>query len=400
MPYQSARDLPSFVEMSQQLSSLKLLRFLIPRSERPKVKEVEAQPNFLGNTVDEFYAVLGPRNWIFHDTLNLQDIADLLAASADPAEAERRLIDYYKGLDNLHFLVRGLGAFEALRKRRHLVQRAYDDYMAERNYACIHVLLSVMDGFVNEFETVRRGLHAREAEELDAFDSVVGHHMGLTRAHSTFRSRKGATSSEPVFELYRNGIVHGTLLNYDNDVVATKAWNRLFALVDWAKARQKEQKPPPTQPSWKEIFAQLADNARKQKANEAWKPLRLEPADEGFQAHGAYVTCEQYLSYWGQRNYGAMAAMLSSMTRNAYGAKMPRQIRQEYSSYTLSSYEIVEINHTAPAVCEVKAELLLNEHERRTVQFRWVYEDDRGDFVASSLPGAWRLMIWGPAAFL
>jgi hypothetical protein len=95
-----------------------------------------------------------------------------------------------------------------------------------------------------------------------------------------------------------------------------------------------------------------------------------------------------------------MAAMLSSMTRNAYGAKMPRQIRQEYSSYTLSSYEIVEIYHTAPAVCEVKAQLMLNEHERRTVQFRWVYEDDRGDFVASSLPGAWRLMIWGPAAFL
>jgi hypothetical protein len=269
MPYKSARDLPSFVEMSQQLSSLKLLRLIIPKNERPKVKELGAQLNFLGDTVDKFYATLGPHNWVFHDTLNIQDIADLLAASADPADAERRLIAYYKSLDNLHFLVRGLGAIEALRKRRHLVQRAYDDYMAERYYACIHVLLSVMDGFVNEFETVRRGLHAREAEELDAFDSVVGHHMGLTRAHSTFRSRKGATSSEPVFELYRNGIVHGTLLNYDNDVVATKAWNRLFALVDWAKARQKEQKPPPTQPSWKEIFAQLADNARKQKANEA-----------------------------------------------------------------------------------------------------------------------------------
>src|SRR5215208_7114846 len=173
MPYQSARDLPSFVEMSQQLSSLKLLRFLIPKSERPKVKEVEAQLNFMGNTVDKFYAVLGPRNWIFHDTLNLQDIADLLAASADPAEAERRLIDYYKGLDNLHFLVRGLGAFEALRKRRHLVQRAYDDYMAQRYYACIHVLLSVMDGFVNEFETVRRGLHAREAEDLVLQPEIV-----------------------------------------------------------------------------------------------------------------------------------------------------------------------------------------------------------------------------------
>jgi hypothetical protein len=146
MPYQSARDLPSFMEMSQQLSSLKLLRFLIPTNERPKVKELEAQLNLLGDTVDKFYAILGPRNWVFHDALNVQDIADLLAASADPADAESRLIAYYKSLDNLYFLVRGLGAFEALRKRRHLVQRAYDDYIAERYYACILVLLSVMDG--------------------------------------------------------------------------------------------------------------------------------------------------------------------------------------------------------------------------------------------------------------
>jgi hypothetical protein len=400
MPYQSARDLPSFMEMSQQLASLKLLRFLIPKGERPKVKELEAQLNFLGDTVDKFYATLGPRNWVFHDTLNVQDIADLLAASADPPDAESRLIAYYRGLDNLHFLVRGLGALEALRKRRHLVQRAYDDYMAERYYACIHVLLSVMDGFVNEFEAVRRGLHAREAEELDAFDSVVGHHMGLTRAHATFRSRKGTTSSEPVFELHRNGIVHGTLLNYDNDVVATKAWNRLFALVDWAKSRLKEQKPPPEQPSWKEIIVQLANNARKQKADEAWKPLRLESADEGFKSHAAYIACEQYLVLWRQRNYGDMASMLSSMTRIAYGASMPRQIRQEYSVLDLSSFEIVEIDHTAPAVCEVEAELLLNGTDRRTVRLRWVYEDEEGDFVASSLPGAWRLMIWGPAAFL
>jgi hypothetical protein len=61
MPYESARDLPSFVEMSQQLASLKLLRFLLPKTERPKVKELEAQLRSMGDTVDKFYEVLGPR---------------------------------------------------------------------------------------------------------------------------------------------------------------------------------------------------------------------------------------------------------------------------------------------------------------------------------------------------
>jgi hypothetical protein len=84
----------------------------------------------------------------------------------------------------------------------------------------------------------------------------------LTRPSGAARVRQAAI----LYELYRNGIIHGTLLNYDNDVVATKAWNRLFAVVDWAKARTKEQQPPRAEPTWWEVFAQLADNARKERA--------------------------------------------------------------------------------------------------------------------------------------
>jgi hypothetical protein len=48
-------------------------------------------------------------------------------------------------------------------------------------------LLSVMDGFVNDVDHgERRGLHARDADEMGAWDSVVGHHMGLTHAHLSF----------------------------------------------------------------------------------------------------------------------------------------------------------------------------------------------------------------------
>jgi hypothetical protein len=165
----------------------------------------------------------------------------------------------------------------------------------EREALNSYVLLSVMDGFVNEFESARRGLHTREAEELDARDSVVGHHMGLTRAHATFTRRKGATSDEPVYELYRHGIVHGTILSYDNDVVATKAWNRLFAVTDWAKAKVKEQQPPKREPTWRELFAQLADNARKERANKEWKPETVVPSDSSFETHPARVVCEHLL---------------------------------------------------------------------------------------------------------
>jgi hypothetical protein len=399
MPYESAHDLPSFVDMSQQVKSIKLLRFILPKDQRKAVKELEAQLSFLGDTVDRFYSVLGPRNWVFHDSLFVDEIAGLLDASASPEEAERNLIEYYRNPEKLELMVPAINAFQELRKRKHLVRRAQDDYLAGRYYACTLVLLTVMDGFVNEFEAVRRGLHAREAEELDAFDSVVGHHMGLTSAQATFRRSKGATSTDPVYELYRNGIIHGTLLNYDNEVVATKAWNRLFAVIDWAKTRAKERQPPPPQPTWRELFTRIADHARQERAYKEWKPKTLLLSDEGFRSHPVHPACEQLLTFWSQRNYGRIATLLSRSVQDAYGGSMPRQVRNEYSPYNLSSFELLKIDETAPAVCEVEALLAFDTGEQKAAYLRWIYEDDAGDYVASSLPGGWRLMVWGPAGF-
>jgi hypothetical protein len=400
MPYESAHDLPSFVEMQQTLEGLKLFRFLIPKDKRPDVKELERQLKHLGDTVNRFYDVLGSRNWVFHDSLSIDRIASILDGSSTPDDAERRLIDYYMDPDDPQFLLRPARAFPALRRRIHLVQRARDDYFAGRYYSCVLVLLTVMDGFVNEFEAVRRGLSARTAEELDAFDAVVGHHMGLTNAHKTFRKSRGTTSDEPVYDLYRNGILHGMLLNYDNDVLATKAWNRLFAIVDWAKAREKQQRPPKPQPTWREMLGLLADNAQQKEALESWRPQTLTPADEGFEDHAAYKMCNQFLVYWVQRNYGAIAGLVMKQTKDAYGRAMPRQINSEYSQHRLSQYEIRKLEHSAAAICIIDVTLTFESGDEKTANLRWIYESEMGDPVVPPQAGDWRLVLWGPAAFL
>jgi len=71
MAYESAHDLPSFVELSKQFKGLKLLRFLLPKNQRSELKNLEAQLKEMGDTVDDFYKLLGGRHWIFHDQLNL-----------------------------------------------------------------------------------------------------------------------------------------------------------------------------------------------------------------------------------------------------------------------------------------------------------------------------------------
>ncbi|CNE52663.1 Uncharacterised protein [Mycobacterium tuberculosis] len=326
-------------------------------------------------------------------------MADLLDSTSDPKKVEEGLIAYYNDPEYLFYLMVGMYQLAAMRKRRHLVEAAKDDYFAGRYYSCIHVLLSVMDGFVNEYETVRRGLHARQEEELQAWDSIVGHHMGLTNAHKTFTKGRSKTNEEPIYELYRNGIVHGSQLNYNNVIVATKAWNRLFAVIDWAKARKREKTPAPVKSSWRELFARFNEIQTHKRALDAWKPAKLAEGYDEFERHPAYIAASGFLDVWKRCNYGDMAKAVAAEASKKHDKAMPARIREEYLPYRLSSYQIVEIDHCAPAICMVTTRLVLASGEQ-IASMRWIHENDKGEPIAASLPGSWRLLLWEPSSFL
>ncbi|MBF6185128.1 MULTISPECIES: hypothetical protein [Nocardia] len=210
--------MPSIIELNKQLAAYRWLQYFAPKKKRPNAKEIRQQVEYITDTVDSFYALLGPRHWVFHDNLNLERMAAIVSKHHDNADAaEAALIAYYQDEELLRFWARRLGNRKAMKSRRHLIEHALDDYFSGRYYAVVHVLLSVMDGYVNDTDTqLRKGLHARKNEDVDAWDSVVGHHPGLTHAHATFRKGFYATDEPETFELYRNGIVHGMLPNYDN----------------------------------------------------------------------------------------------------------------------------------------------------------------------------------------
>ncbi|NEB94266.1 hypothetical protein [Streptomyces bauhiniae] len=401
--YASALDLPSVRQLRKQLREARALRFLAPRGQRPDLAAIKRQLQHICETVDTFYQVLGPRNWVFHENLPVDAIAELLTSDGGPEAAEKAFIALYTDQDALALRLQMINKLSALRKRQHLILKAHEDYAAGRYYACIHLLLSVMDGFVNEFETVRRGLHARQAEDLHAWDSVVGHHMGLANAHKTFIKGKSATNDEPVYELYRNGIVHGSLLNYDNIVVATKAWNRLFAVVDWANATLKEKTPPPPRPTMRQLWQSLSELSRQQQANAAWKPHRVSADQAAFGQEETASATEQFLVAWTQRNYGRMAQWISQPIRDKHGAAMPREVRMLYADRPLSAFTVVTVDHIAPASCIVEVKLhLADQPDDHAIPatLRWLHEDDQGDPVASLLPGQWRLFCWEPHQFI
>lgn len=183
VPYGSMEDLPSVIEARQMLLGMRLLGWVGGRKVRAEVRELWARLDEITGVVDSFYSALGDRGWIFHDDLNLQAMSEI-ASSPEAELAEQRLIAYYMSGDHLQWSLRRLGHHSAMRPRLPLVQRALHDYGERRFYSCVLVLLSVMDGFVNDFEPARRkGLHARESEDMSAWDKAAGHHQGLASAH-------------------------------------------------------------------------------------------------------------------------------------------------------------------------------------------------------------------------
>lgn len=396
-PYGSAADLPSIADMLEQIHGLKLLTRVVARRHRSSIVALEKQLREHVTAVDTFYELLGPRNWIFHDDLNLSFAKSLILLSEE--DAERALIDFYRDPDELRILVRRLGRFPELGVRAPLIERAEADFHAGRHYSTVQLLLSVMDGFVNDIEPAnRRGLHARDADEMVAWDSVVGHHMGLAHAHQTFTKTIRKVSTEEVRELYRNGIVHGTLVNYDNEFVSCKSWNRLFAVADWATSRRKQGSKPKARASWRDISRSLERNRQTKRALNQWGPSSLRAGDEGFEVDEVVARSREYLEAWIARNFGRMAALLSPLVSESSEAKTAGAIRSAFASARLTGFQVESVRHSAAAVALVDVVLGQGGDVGVPGRMRWLRSGPDGISVAPNEPGTWGLITWTDTA--
>jgi hypothetical protein len=384
--------------MLQQIQGMKLLTRFVARDQRSKLVELEAQVRELTETVDKFYSLLGTRHWIFHDHLNVEKVKALVVL--DPEAAEERFIEIYRDPEALRFMIMRLNGLSAMRSRMGLIDKARIDYQEGRFYSTVLLLITVMDGFVNDLEPARRrGLHTREAAELAAWDSVVGHHMGLTNAHSTFTRNTYKTSIEPLYELQRHGIIHGTLLNYDNVVVATKAWNRLFAVADWATSVEKESEPPQPEPTWRELLGQIRRNQAAKKALAEWQPKTLEADEPAFATEDVCKRAKAYLDAWKVKNYGTMASLISPMLAEDTPRGTAGVVRSEFESWELADFKLMRAAFEAAAVCEIDVDLVIDSRVR-SARMRWIREGADGMAAMPNEDGAWYLYFWGPWAML
>lgn len=402
-PYGSAHDLPSFVEMRQQLRLLKGVTRLVMRDKRAEIIRLERQMKEMADRVDAFYDRLGPRHWTFNDWMSLEAIDAILNETTTPDEAEARLIELHRDTEAAKWRLLRLRNVDGLRQRHHLLARARDDYDAGRFDTCALLLIVVMDGFVNDFQPdKRKGLAARDADEMVAWDSVTGHHLGLTNALKPFLRTIKKRVDDEVFELHRHGILHGSVTNFNNAVVATKAWNLLFAVVDWSiatakKVKDDEKRP---EPDWRETLSSLAEYGRRKKARDQFAPWAVHAASQTFEKDEVVLQTRVFVDAWQKKQWGRIVPLMPPqlISRKRPG-EAAEYAKSWFDTHEIGAVQIDRVEYTQSSVAEVRGSATID-GVSGNLRLRWVYFDSGGELAINGEAGSWHLAVVAPNTYL
>jgi hypothetical protein len=183
------------------------------------------------------------------------------------------------------------------------------------------------------------------------------------------------------------------LVNYDNEYVGAKAWNRLCAVRDWATSMRKAAEPPKQQPSFMDTLRRIDHNRRTKEALDAWAPREVGAGDQGFDADEVVVASRAYLDGWMKRNFGAMGALVAQLVAEDTPGVTAGMMRDAFEGELLTGYQLLRVSHSAAAVAIVDV-ILRTGGEDIHCTMRWIRHGEDGMAVAPNEPGRWGLMTW------
>ena len=386
--YATASDLPSFIDLQSQLDSLnEWLPFIHGerrRNLRKQIREVQKQSDRLKQLVDQFNELLGPRHWIFTNGFGLTEMRKILDTK-DSNVAEQRLLTWHEvNLEGILFL---LNKQQGLRIRMPLIRKALNDYFSKRYYSVVYLLIAAVDGFVNDVDPAnRRDLTSREPEEMAAYDSVTAVGSALPVVAKIYQTGFHRFSDMNVTEVYRNGIMHGMLVNFDNQIVATKAWNLLFAAADWADACEKRKvqiaTPPKTEASLSELIQSSQQISADNEKLEQWEPYETGIQDSDPDSSGIRRDCTAFLEAWKTKNYMRLGSFLPNYSKYSEG-KMAGQAREVFKEHQINGGSILRIENLAAAVAYTTISIAPDGDDEYTTRLRWIRVESASGMATS-----------------
>jgi len=255
---------PSYTDLLKQIDSLKSILNLLPVSGKEELKKnistIEQQINTLRFEPDKFNQHYSDLGWIAYESMNSDLMKEVIKLAEDNKrdDGEQLLLEYYADDDRIKYLLTRLKNRTGFSKRYELLRKAYEDYKSGRFHSCIPVFLRIIDGVVDEVTKSNKGFFASDFNP-NLWNSIVGHESGLAKIAKIYAKTRKKVNTEPITLPYRNGILHGKDINYDNDLVATKCLATIFAVGDWVEQYESGKHIKPESPKPQSILQQLKE---------------------------------------------------------------------------------------------------------------------------------------------
>lgn len=386
-------DLPSYSEPRDQINAahkvgklIKVFSFFGLKNEKlneafSKIPDLKKEADHLSTLPDRFNQHFARLGWIAHESMNtpLMDKSVELAEKGEIKNAENLLADHFTSTE-INWLQHRFKVRSEFRIRYDLIEKAYNETLNKSFYTCIPLLLTIIDGVVNDISK-SKGFFS-ENTDLSAWDSVAAHHSGLAAIRDIFISSRKKTNLDEIFLPYRNGILHGRDLRYNNKLVAGKCWSTLFAINDWAKAlnekkpeEQTDRKPETLGEAVREFGRVIKDyqewkikSGKEWKKIEDWTPrINIDTTPSNFGEFTPEKTAFEIAESWQKKNYGKIAKLIHRFSDRELNINVEAGIlRKELQNKTLHSFKIKSIKDEVPAISEVTMEVIydLNSEKR------------------------------------
>lgn len=213
---------------------------------------------------DQFNAAFAAQGWVFVEfCCGYESAAEALGMKhqgRSPGEIDAFLADRLINVEPLYWQAAkflGGGMAEPDHPvRAQVVERTFRAYREADFIACVPLLLMLIDGF-GVTKTGTKSIFSDLSDLGDLFEeetSVGGHRTGLKAVLGHMVRGKRGYSEEMVTLPLRNGILHGTRLNYSNRIVAAKALCVLAAVIEWARDTAAPPKDEAARRKWNAQF--------------------------------------------------------------------------------------------------------------------------------------------------
>ncbi|MFD2831049.1 hypothetical protein [Corticicoccus populi] len=342
----------------------KFFKRLLPKEKYEEARLVVENIEKLIILPSKYNQLFSDHGWIAHESIKPELMEEAIRKfnEKDFESAESYIMKCYE--EKIKKGIKFTTAVEPLFSRRRLINLAIEDFTEERYHACIPIILMLVDGVVNDIKD--SGLFA-ESTELEVWDSISGHSEGLKKVVKIYNKGRKKTTEEQLNLPYRNGILHGRDLNYDNKKVALKSFALVFYLSDWIRAyksesSRKEEYLANINYTFEDYISHKKDMQEFEELQNEWEPRDMividNPKLEDYDESTPEGTAILFINYIKQGNFGSPTKYFSEQH---YGDLLKkhriRQLKETFENKVIISLEKVTCEDIGSAKSKINVTL-------------------------------------------